>query len=381
MLEDIVLWRVHKHKLAAGKPTSKPKFGEPPVVSRIWHNSFKALAEDNTGEIATMLASRANSLTSSTNLAALKLAAAYRNIANSIPEAIKVSRRIASDQLNIPLNGEFGKRFAMVRANEAISLKPGSTLSIRVIGPFQKDLDDLRTYWNKWLEDTKNENSLKRLKDWLDDNEGALPSPGLGQSIDDEIGKRNKVTTPNLASLMLLLEEPGANGNVIKVIMTGDGHHDDVLAGLSHHGRLADGGGLHVDVLKIQHHGSEHNLNRAFVKRITADHYIFCANGEHENPDLRILEVLLNSRLGPDDELSGNPEAGQPFTIWLNCSSHFLKKQIAAREASGKPVSEELQKALEHFLLVEKALADAKAASGGRLKLRYLKSKPLELQI
>ena len=381
LLEDMVLWRVHKHKLAKSQPTTKPKFDEPPPTKRIWHNAFKALVKDNAGEIGTMLASRANSLSSSEHPAALKLAAAFRNIANSIPEAIKVSRRIATDQLNIPLNGEFDGLLAMVRDQSAITLKPGSALSIRVIGPFQKDLDELREYWNAWIKKEKNADNLRGLQEWLAENDGALPVAGLGLSIDDELGNRRNVTQPNLASLMLLLEEEKAGGGVIRVVMTGDGHHEDVLAGLTHHGLLADGTGLHVDVLKVQHHGSEHNLDRAFVKRLTADHYVFCANGEHENPDLRVLEVLLSSRLGPEEELSPNAEAGQPFAIWLNCSSKYLKKQIAAKLASGKAVSKDLMGALDHFLKVEKSLAAAKASSGGRLTVHFLNSGPLELQI
>ena len=47
--------------------------------------------------------------------------------------------------------------------------------------------------------------------------------------------------TAYLASLMLLLEEPKAGGGVTRVVMTGDGHATDILAGLTHHGRLADG--------------------------------------------------------------------------------------------------------------------------------------------
>jgi hypothetical protein len=39
--------------------------------------------------------------------------------------------------------------------------------------------------------------------------------------------------------------------------------------------------------------GSEHNMDRAFAKRITADHNFFCANGEHANPDLRKVEKKL----------------------------------------------------------------------------------------
>ena len=380
LLEDTVQWRVHKHKVAKGQSSTKPKFDEPPPIKRIWHNSFKALVPQNGGEIATMLASRANSLSSSRDPAAIKLAAAYNNIANSIPEAIKVSRRIAADQLNIPLNGEFGKLLAMVRDNtNPIRLKPGSKLSIRVIGPFEKDLEILRDFWNAWLQDVKNANSVKRLKDWLEEHQAGLPAGMLGLSIDDEIGHRSNVTEPNLASLMLLLEEQKPGG-VARAIMTGDGHHEDILAGLEHHGLLAAGQGLHVDLLKIQHHGSEHNLDRDFVKRITADHYVICANGEHENPDLRIIEVLLKSRLGGQDELSPNPEAGQIFTIWINCSSQYLKKQIKAKEEAGKS-TKELEKSLKHFVDVEEALAGAKAASGGRLKVKTLKANPLVLEI
>ena len=380
LLEDMVQWRVHKHKLANNRSSTKPKFDEPPAVKRIWHNSFKALVPQNAGEISTMLAARANSLSSSGNPAAIKLAAAYSNIANSIPEAIKVSRRISADQLDIPLNGEFDHLLAMVRGKNAIKLKPGSKLSIRVIGPFEKDLEILRDYWNAWLKDVKNANAVRSLKEWLENNRVGLPAGTLDLSIDDEIGRRSKVTEPNLASLMLLLEESKPGGGVTRAVMTGDGHHEDVLAGLRHHGLLADGQGLHVDLLKIQHHGSEHNLDRDFAKRITADHYVFCANGEHENPDLRIIEVLLKSRLGEDDELSPNPEAGQPFTVWLNCSSQYLKKQIEAKDNAGKS-AKKLEKSLEHFLLVEKALAEAKAESGGKLKVETLKAKPLVLDI
>ncbi|MCP3392057.1 MBL fold metallo-hydrolase [Bradyrhizobium sp. CCGB12] len=380
LLEDKVQWRVHKHKVANNRPSTKPKFDEPPVVKRIWHNSFKALVPQNAGEIGTMLAARANTLSSSGNPAAIKLAAAYSNIANSIPEAIKVSRRIAADQLDIPLNGEFNHLLAMVRGNNAIRLKPGSKLSIRVIGPFEKDLEILRDYWNAWLMDVKNANAVRSLKEWLENNRAGLPAGTLDLSIDDEIGRRAKVTEPNLASLMLLLEETKAGGGVTRAIMTGDGHHEDILAGLEHHGLLADGKGLHVDLLKIQHHGSEHNLDRDFVKRITADHYVFCANGEHENPDLRIIEVLLKSRLGGDGELSPNPEAGQSFTVWLNCSSQYLKKQIEAKEEAGKSTAK-LEKSLEHFLRVEEALTEAKAESGGKLKVKALKANPLVLEI
>ncbi|TIO04769.1 MBL fold metallo-hydrolase [Mesorhizobium sp.] len=377
LLEDTVQWRVFEHKRANGQPATKPPFKKPPEVKRIWHNAFRTMVDESEA-IGTVLAARANTLSSSANPSLLRLADAFRSVANSIPEAIKVSRRIAADQLNIPLNGEFGNLLAMVRGQEVISLAAASTLAIRVIGPAKKDLEILRKYWKAWLAD--NPGSVDKLEAWLEDNEGPIP-PGLGVSIDDELGNRKSVTEPNLASLMLLLEEPKPGGGVTRVILTGDGHSDDILAGLTHHGRLADGTGLHVDALKLQHHGSEHNLDRSFAKRITADHYLICANGEHENPDLRVLEVLLDSRLGTLDKLSPNPETSRPFTIWLNCSTDYLEKQQVAHIARKGAPSDKLAKCIAQFTAVEQKLADAKQASNGRLKLKYLKASPLKLEV
>jgi len=379
LFEDTVQWRVFDHKQANNQPATKPPFKKPPKVKRIWHNAFKTMVDESEA-IGTVLASRANTLSSSANLTLLRLADAFRSVANSIPEAIKVSRRIAADQLNIPLNGEFGNLLAMVRDQEVISLAANSTLAIRVIGPSAKDLEILRKYWKNWLANPENAGSVDKLEAWLEDNEGPIP-PGFGVSIDDELGHRKSVTEPNLASLMLLLEEPKAGGGVSRVILTGDGHATDILAGLTHHGRLADGTGLHVDVLKLQHHGSEHNLDRAFAKRITADHYLICANGEHENPDLRVLEVLLDSRLGAADKLSPNPEAGQPFTIWLNCSTDYLEKQQAAHIAKKGGPSAKLTKCIAQFTAIERQLAAAKQQHPGQMKLKFLKASPLELEV
>jgi hypothetical protein len=115
------------------------------------------------------------------------------------------------------------------------------------------------------------------------------------------------VTAPNLASLMLLAEE---NGRI--ALLTGDGHRDDIIKGLAHHSRLDAQGRLHVNVLKVQHHGSEHNIDDAFCRAVTADHYVFCGNGAHENPDLDVVKTLVNARLAVDL---------RPFKLWFNSSS------------------------------------------------------------
>jgi hypothetical protein len=51
---------------------------------------------------------------------------------------------------------------------------------------------------------------------------------------------------------------------------------------------------MHVDVLKIPHHGSDRNIDPVFFRRITADHYVFSGNGENGNPERETLQMLLN---------------------------------------------------------------------------------------
>ena len=84
----------------------------------------------------------------------------------------------------------------------------------------------------------------------------------------------------------------------LRMIRNGDGHWADILKGLEHHGKLSAQGDIHVNVLKVQHHGSEHNLNAKFCQAVIADDYIICGNGAHENPDLDVLQTVVDSRLG-----------------------------------------------------------------------------------
>ncbi|MGB8194135.1 MAG: hypothetical protein WCF67_19540, partial [Chitinophagaceae bacterium] len=144
-----------------------------------------------------------------------------------------------------------------------------------------------------------------------------LQEIGLAATRKKTLGLRKKVTVPNLASIMFLVEE-----NNKTLLMTGDGHWEDILKGLKSIGRLDSNGCMHLDVLKVQHHGSEHNINEQFCSSITADHYILCGDGEHSNPDLDVVELILASRTS---NLAKTAEAGNNFTMWFNSSSAVTK--------------------------------------------------------
>ena len=46
-------------------------------------------------------------------------------------------------------------------------------------------------------------------------------------------------------------------------------------------------------------------------RRCSADHYVFCADGAHENPDPSVVKTIVETRLATDP---------RPFTLWFNCS-------------------------------------------------------------
>jgi hypothetical protein len=104
----------------------------------------------------------------------------------------------------------------------------------------------------------------------------------------------NRVSVPNVASLVLLVEDGGKS-----VLLTGDNHADMILKGLRDEGRLHEGY-FHFDVLKFPHHGATDNLlSRDFTRELSADHYVFCGDGSHSNPELEVLRRAYDSRLGP----------------------------------------------------------------------------------
>jgi beta-lactamase superfamily II metal-dependent hydrolase len=324
LLDDTVSWRVHDYQVQNGNPKHPaPASSRPPEIGEIWHNSFQEQIGKNTGPIENALVAAATILSGAETSRGEDLANAYGDLAASVSEAIQLSRRIGPGQLNIPLNPPAGGGLMFVGENPSEVSIGG--MSILVIAPFEEDLRNLRTEWNDWLR--KNRQALEDIRRKALQDEGQFSAkneveriiiPAVAQA--EDLGRRTEVTVPNLASLMLLVEVNGTS-----LLLTGDGHAQELLRGLDQAGKLDEAGGIHVNALKVQHHGSEHNIDADFCRAVTADHYIFCANGAHENPDLAVLEVLIDSRLGTDSQRSPNAHANDRFTLWFNSHSSIAE--------------------------------------------------------
>jgi beta-lactamase superfamily II metal-dependent hydrolase len=353
LMDDEVEWRVYTYQASKGNTAfKKPKFPHPPRINAIWHNAFTDLVADNQGAIEIQLDANSRLMNINTllegelKLSLKQMAETYMDLANGVREGLVLSNRVGASQLNIPVNPEFNG--GLIIADDAPPKVTLGGMDLYIIGPFKEDLLKLRQEWNEWLEENKKiveeiRAEAKKDAENLPMDEGSLLlSSMLGLAA--KLGDRNRVTVPNLASLMLLVEEAD-----VKILMTGDGHASDILKGLAKYNKLDQAGKLHVNILKVQHHGSENNIDADFCKRISADHYIFCGNGAHKNPDLEVVQLIIERRLadGPEGK----------FKLWFNSSV-----KMAGTEDNAA-----------HMQQVEDLVVQAASHSQGRLAYRFLK--------
>ena len=363
LLQNEVAWRAFDHqKKLKNKKAKAPEVPRPPEIGGIWHNSFRAQLK-GTGKKTTnkleaiegLLAAAGPALLA-TRLPRLE---AYGEelygIATSIPEAIKVSRLASPEILGIPINvipGGGGEA-------KLLKVQPGQKafgvggLSLTIIGPTQKELNSLQKGWNTWV--VGHEKEIKAIEAEMQRKINSLGTAQAGGPLQldwNGIPDFEHVTAPNIASLMFMVQEGSKT-----LLLTGDAHHDFILRGLETTGFL-NGKGLHLDVLKVQHHGSEHNMDKNFAAQVSADHYIFSGNGENTNPEISVVEMVFNSRLGSDSKLLAKAPAaaGRPFKLWFSSS-----------EKNG-PVN---LKGEAHMRAVQKRVAKLVKQSGGRMTAEF----------
>lgn len=323
MLDDEFAWRVYEYQKTQGLEPVEPKSPRPANIKSIWHNSFHEQLNMNAVDIADALAATAPALLVSGDGTHSHGTEFFSRLTSSMSEAAKVSRRLGEKQLGIPLNQEFDGRLVM-RGSQIPKVEIGD-LTISVLGPTKKRLTDLRKKWNKWLKSQKGNKAIRNIAKKASDEQdllanGDLKSFLLENELGPAVGNRDSVTEENVASIILMVEEGGK-----RMLFTGDARDDDIIDDLIATGFANNDGHIHLDVLKLQHHGSENNFSIDFGKLVTADHYLICGNGKHDNPDLRVVKRLLGSRLGSPAHRSTNLETDDKFHLWFTSDGSTYK--------------------------------------------------------
>lgn len=262
-------------ELIEAKKAKKPQSIQ---VLSFWHNSFENIIDNTPDELTAAFKSQFGeasmrgelpddvtldpedeTLDDRTVLANLK-------VLSSIAQGAQLRSDV--ENLDFPLNPEFDGELIIARdKEEAIEIGPG--LKFTVVGPMFAQVKELHKKHQEWLKDLA--------------KEGKTPEDVLSAYVDPSV--------PNLSSIVVLAEPDGKS-----MLLTGDARGDFILEGLELVGLLKKKGKMHVDLLKVPHHGSANNLEVDFFKRVTASHYVFSGDGEHGNPERESLEMLLTAR-------------------------------------------------------------------------------------
>jgi len=240
----------------------------PYSVDTLWHNAFDdIIGNAGTASLATLAQVQGASV--DTVLANVQLGSRE---SQAVLANVGQGRRLAAlaRKLNLNRNTPF-EGLVAGPPHEPVDL--GGGLSLTVVGPSAARLDALQEEWDKDLAKAK--------------AKGAKP-----QEMDALVAAYLDTSAANLSSIVVLARAGGKS-----MLLTGDARGDYVLEGLEAAGLMTDGH-IHVNVLKMPHHGSFRDVAPDFFERITADHYVISANGKYDNPDLATLRLLSQVRGG-----------------------------------------------------------------------------------
>jgi hypothetical protein len=243
-------------------------------IRRLWHNSFDNIVANDTKELTAQVTAQFGPASVEGALpddAAVDAKGKEREVVVStvkVLASIQQGAQLRRDAeiLQIEPNPEFeGKLIRAAKDDVPLT----DDLSFTVAGPMEPELKKLQKKHADWLK------SLEK--------KGLTPEKALAEYADESV--------PNLSSLVVIAKAGGKT-----MMLTGDARGDKILTGLELVKAVKKGGKLHVDILKVPHHGSSRNLETDFFERITADHYVFSGDGEHGNPERKSLKMLLDAR-------------------------------------------------------------------------------------
>ena len=261
-------------KVHAGSPLMR--------VTTLWHNTFDDIIGNTPDQLTGALTAQFGAASLDGELpedATVEVDEDEEVVVSSLKVLASIEQghrlRGEAETLAIPLNTEFEGKLILA-GREALEM--GGGLTFTVAGPMKPELLELQKKHDEWLKEQEKK-----------------PKPA-GAALAAYVDK----SVPNLSSIVVLAKSGGKT-----ILLTGDARGDKILKGLESVGALDPGGSMHVDVLKVPHHGSSNNLARDFFERIRADHYVLSGDGEHGNPERETFEMLFDAR------------ASDPFEIHL----------------------------------------------------------------
>lgn len=227
-------------------------------IDVIWHNSFDAIAKDAAAALASV-GGGVDTASIDEMMTDLDVSAEGALVAASVPQG----RRLAANarRLGIASNSPWSGPIVLDQTLGGIVIADG--IRATVLCPRAEQLRQLE------LASAKVKEADKAV---------------AAAFVDTEV--------TNLSSIVILIEADGKT-----MLLTGDARGDHVLEGAREMGLLSDAAPtMHVDVLKVPHHGSNRSNDTLLFDAFPAEHYVISGSGEHGNPDVDTVKALIESR-------------------------------------------------------------------------------------
>jgi beta-lactamase superfamily II metal-dependent hydrolase len=239
-------------------------------IATLWFNSFSDVVGNAAREIFTNIPASAGVADIEAGFPGLKVDRETAAVIASVSQGRQL--RDQARLLNIPLNAPFDGMVMTPEEGIKSFVWGDSGLRLTVLAPNERRLKKLSAKWDAAVKKHKNGQT------------GALMAAYTDQS------------PYNLSSIVVLIELGGK-----RILLTGDARGDHIVEGLMKARLLKnEDDTLHIDVLKLPHHGSDRDVESKFFHQITANHYIISASGKYDNPDMDVLRWISQARR--DDE-------------------------------------------------------------------------------
>jgi beta-lactamase superfamily II metal-dependent hydrolase len=236
-------------------------------IQTLWHNSFEKLHGGKSAVVQS--ATVAASLDGGVPPGGL-LDWETEAVVASVPQG-NMLRKLAT-ALTVPINQGAGGDLVSAPAHGQKIVKIADGLTFTVLAPNDVQLARLRAMFT---------GAAGKIKAGA--NDAAVGADYLNNTV------------PNMSSIVVMAQATFPGKKPLRMLLAGDARGDIILESLELAG-LLDHGRCHVDLLKVQHHCSNHSTTQDFFERVIADRYVISGNGKHNIPNANALGWLSAAR-------------------------------------------------------------------------------------
>lgn len=198
-------------------------------------------------------------------------------------------------------NGAYDGKAIVINNYERLVMS--DDIRLIVLSPTGESLEKLKKRWRKELERKKSGFQFEDGKLFDDAYEFFM----MRQDEKSDYGIKRKISAMESFSIDLTkpveLDTSETNESSIafiieykthKVLFLGDSNPKIITTSLLEL-KEKENYDMNFDLVKISHHGSPHNTNMELLDVISSSRWVVSGNGEHGNPNIDVIKLILNS--------------------------------------------------------------------------------------